>query len=214
MECWNYFKKLQEIKPKCFVCGCGLDVSKNIENNTYCSEYCKQRSNNIRKCFVCGDNFDRSKYNIKHMYCSQKCKENGRYKKNPKKVLKENKKWRNRNKNYVSDRYKTDINFKLRRLFRCRIKYAIKKGSNAKKAYGTEKLIGCTFQEAREHIEKQFKVGMTWENHGRYGWHIDHIIPCASFDLTDIEQQKKCFNYTNLQPLWAEENIAKGARLL
>ncbi len=67
---------------------------------------------------------------------------------------------------------------------------------------------------AREHLEKQFKEGMTWENHGLYGWHIDHIIPCASFDLTDLEQQKKCFHYTNLQPLWAKENLIKGVKIL
>ena len=54
---------------------------------------------------------------------------------------------------------------------------------------------------------------MTWENHGRYGWHIDHIMPCSSFDLTDPEQQKKCFHYTNLQPLWAHENMSKGAKI-
>ena len=48
---------------------------------------------------------------------------------------------------------------------------------------------------------------MSWDNYG--DWHIDHIIPCAAFDLTDIEQQKKCFNYKNLQPLWAEENLKK-----
>jgi hypothetical protein len=54
---------------------------------------------------------------------------------------------------------------------------------------------------------------MTWENHGKFGWHIDHIIPCASFDLTDLEQQKKCFHYTNFQPLWWRENILKSDNL-
>ncbi len=55
---------------------------------------------------------------------------------------------------------------------------------------------------------------MTWENHGRHGWHIDHIIPCAAFDLTDPEQQKKCFHYTNYQPLYTLENLKKGDRII
>lgn len=49
---------------------------------------------------------------------------------------------------------------------------------------------------------------MTWENHKHCGWHLDHIIPCSSFDLSDPEQQNKCFHYTNLQPLWATTAIA------
>ena len=59
-------------------------------------------------------------------------------------------------------------------------------------------------------IESQFVDGMSWDNHGE--WHIDHIRPCASFDLTDPEQQKECFNYKNLQPLWAKDNLSKGDR--
>lgn len=72
----------------------------------------------------------------------------------------------------------------------------------------TIKLIGCSIEQLKQHLEKQFKLGMSWFNYGK--WHVDHIKPCASFDLTDIEQQKQCFNYTNLQPLWAEENLVKG----
>jgi hypothetical protein len=77
----------------------------------------------------------------------------------------------------------------------------------------TLELLGCSLEEARNYIQSKFKEGMTWENYGLYGWHIDHIIPCASFDLKDPEQQKKCFNYTNLQPLWWHENLSKGANI-
>ena len=73
------------------------------------------------------------------------------------------------------------------------------------------KYIGCTKGKLVEHIEKQFKPGMNWENYGYYGWHIDHIRPCASFDLTKEEEIHKCFHYSNLQPLWAEENLKKAA---
>ena len=78
------------------------------------------------------------------------------------------------------------------------------------KSSSTRDLTGCTFDQLMTHLESQFVDGMTWENHS--DWHIDHIKPCASFDLTDPEQQKQCFHYKNLQPLWAAENLAKGAR--
>ena len=72
----------------------------------------------------------------------------------------------------------------------------------------TMKLIGCDIPHLIKHLESNFKDGMTWDNYGK--WHVDHIQPCISFDLEDINQQKKCFHYTNLQPLWAKENWLKG----
>ena len=73
-------------------------------------------------------------------------------------------------------------------------------------------LVGCTIQELWNHLESLFTEGMTRYNHGRKGWHIDHIKPCSMFDLNDIEQQKECFHYTNLQPLWAKDNLSKGKK--
>ena len=81
---------------------------------------------------------------------------------------------------------------------------------NGSKAHRTTSMIGCTVKELVRHLESQFLPGMTWENHTQDGWHIDHVRPCASFDLTDPEQQKQCFHYTNLQPLWAVDNMSKG----
>lgn len=74
-----------------------------------------------------------------------------------------------------------------------------------------EKLTGCTFSELKSYLEKKFGAGMSWENYGQ--WHIDHIKPCASFDLSDPRQQQQCFHYTNLQPMWAKENISKGGKV-
>jgi hypothetical protein len=113
----------------------------------------------------------------------------------------------------VKERRKNDIQFKIKSILRCRLRYALKP-QNGIKTKKTLELIGCSWQEAMDHIQSQFKEGMTWENHGYKGWHIDHIIPCASFDLSDPEQQKKCFHYTNLQPLWWYENLSKGDRIL
>jgi hypothetical protein len=73
-----------------------------------------------------------------------------------------------------------------------------------------DEILGCTINEAIEHFEQKFQPGMSWENHGQ--WHIDHIRPLASFDLTDPEQRKQAGHYSNLQPLWAKENLSKGCR--
>lgn len=107
---------------------------------------------------------------------------------------------------------KTDVEFALSCKLRNRVHRAIKKQS-AIKSGKTIELLGCSIEYVRKHLEAQFSPGMTWDNHTFHGWHIDHIKPCASFDLTDPEQQKACFHYTNLQPLWAEDNMGKGAKV-
>jgi len=110
---------------------------------------------------------------------------------------------------YTRNKYNTDINFKLRSNLHNRINDAIYK--NVKSA-STIQLIGCNIDEFKGFIELKFKEGMSWDNHGK--WHIDHIKPCASFDLSKKEEQRKCFNYKNLQPLWAKENLSKGDKIL
>ncbi len=118
---------------------------------------------------------------------------------------------RERRNKYEKERIKTDPNFKLRKALRRRISNALKKRKTFKKGSSVS-LIGCSIPEARAYLEKQFKPGMRWDNHGE--WEIDHKRPCASFDLTDIKQQKKCFHYTNMQPLWSHENKLKGDKII
>ncbi len=111
---------------------------------------------------------------------------------------------------YKKKKLKTDPYFKLMENLRSRI-YCVLKG-RIKKSAKTLNLLGVkNISEIKLHLEKQFKNGMTWKNHGK--WHIDHIKPCASFDLTCPEQQLRCFNYKNLQPLWAFQNMSKGAKI-
>ena len=83
-------------------------------------------------------------------------------------------------------------------------------GGWIKKSKKTQELIGCTIEQLWIHLESKFQKGMTKENYGL--WHVDHVRPCASFDLTDPKQQAICFHYTNLQPLWAIDNLKKGAK--
>lgn len=108
-----------------------------------------------------------------------------------------------RNKKYL----KNNIDRKLAERLRCRIRNAIKNDSG-EKAFSSKELLGCSISVVRKHLENLFLEGMSWENHGE--WHIDHIMPCFSFNLKDAEEQKKCFNYKNLQPLWAADNLAKN----
>lgn len=110
---------------------------------------------------------------------------------------------------YSRNRYNNDPSFKLSLLLRSRFYHALIKGYKMK---SVTELLGCSIEECRQHIEQQFTPKMNWKNHGKY-WEIDHIKPCASFDLTDIEQQKQCFYYTNLQPLTKKANRTKSNKL-
>ena len=74
---------------------------------------------------------------------------------------------------------------------------------------GSFSMVGCPVKFLRGYIEGKFENGMTWDNYGE--WHVDHIRPCASFDLSDKEQVIQCFNWRNLQPMWASENSSKGS---
>tara|TARA_R110000737_G_scaffold1672_1_gene5042 strand:+ start:58 stop:702 length:645 start_codon:yes stop_codon:yes gene_type:complete len=122
------------------------------------------------------------------------------------------KQWRlnNREKinSYYRNKLKTDPIFRFIKNQRIRMR-SILKGEY--KCKSTIKLLGCSAEYCWNHLEQQFKPGMTRDNYGL--WHVDHIIPCASFDISDPEQQKICFHYTNLQPLWAIDNMKKGAKL-
>jgi len=130
--------------------------------------------------------------------------------------------WRKNNKQYFikyyqenkskitkqsSKRKKINILFKLSSLHRSRINKVL--GSN--KNITTFEIIGCTPTQLKEHLQTQFTYGMSWENHGLFGWHIDHIVPLSSAK-TEEDLYKLC-HYTNLQPLWAEDNLRKSNKL-
>lgn len=116
---------------------------------------------------------------------------------------------------YSLRKYHEDEQAKLKSLIRKRITEAIK-SKNTTKSGSSLDLLGCSIVFFKTYLESKFKKDMSWNNHGTYRvggppkWHIDHIRPCASFDLTDPEQQGACFHYTNCQPLWATENLSKS----
>lgn len=108
---------------------------------------------------------------------------------------------------YQKKRKSQDIAFRLKANLRNRLYLAV-----TDKRYRTLSLLGCSIEFLKKHLEEQFQPGMSWENYGQ--WHIDHIKPCAKFDLTKAEEQKKCFHYSNLQPLWAKDNLKKHCKLV
>ena len=110
---------------------------------------------------------------------------------------------------YTRNRYHNDPAFRLLLNLRTRLGKVLK---GATKHDSTVNLVGCTIEQLKSHLERQFTDGMTWENKGE--WEVDHIRPCASFDLTKKEEQFKCFNYKNLQPLWAGDNRRKSNKIV
>jgi hypothetical protein len=137
---------------------------------------------------------------------------------NPDKVKESNSKWCQDNKDHIRirsleyelNRSKIDIDFKLRKILRSRVYHAIK---NNQKVGSAVSDLGCTIDYLRSYLESKFLLNMTWENYGFYGWHIDHIIPLDSFDLTNREEFLKACHYTNLQPLWRLDNILKSNKI-
>ncbi len=84
------------------------------------------------------------------------------------------------------------------------------KSQGGRKSEKTEELLGCSVKNFRDYIESLFVENMSWDNYGRDGWTLDHIIPCKFFNLAVPEEQRKCFHYTNYQPMWFQDNILKS----
>jgi hypothetical protein len=176
----------------------------NVQRKQY-YEKNKSRISETRKKHY-QKNIDKMRLEMKK-YCAKTKKLKSEYdkiyrEKNKLKISEYKKKW-------AKERLKNDPRFKILGNLRRRLLHVLKGYS---KADSTLNLLGCTKQELIQYLESIFKEGMTWENYGQFGWHIDHITPCSFFDLSIVEQQQKCFHYTNLQPLWWYENLTKGKK--
>ncbi len=171
-------------------CGCMIEKPK--------SEFTRNKKNNYYYSYCRDCNRARTKaYNICHPNRIID------YRRNNRQALSKY------NYQYRKNRMKTDVGLRLLRNIRARLSRALK---NNNKSQHTMELIGCNISELKNYLENIFTTGMTWENYGK--WHIDHIKPCASFDLSEPEEQKACFNFHNLQPLWAAENWSKGSKII
>jgi hypothetical protein len=162
------------------------------------------------------DNKEKYKNNSKKYYLNNKekiCVKSTEWgKKNPIKVKQHQKKWNKNNLEYFrkwrKKQWDFNPNFRLRVILGNRLNELLKKSKTYKENNIIE-LINCSIEELKLYLEQQFKPEMTWENHGEI-WEVDHIKACANFDLTDPMQQKQCFHYINLQPLFKTTEIAKS----
>ena len=145
----------------------------------------------------------------------KKANDKAYYKANPDKIKARHKAYRAANidkiKAYNNTRIKTDIQYKLSCRLRSRLRCALQGNYKSGSAVAD---LGCSIDELKMYLESKFQTDMTWDNWSYEGWHIDHIVPLASFDLTDRKQLLLACHYTNLQPLWAIDNLSKGDSII
>jgi hypothetical protein len=233
---FDYRNDTKNYRPYCIECRKKRDLQYSIKtgkNKGIYSHNRKLQSEGLKHCKRCNttqsrNNFHNSKYkpNGKCSHCkkcsSEKNKEYRKiniekrkeyYKHNRERIIRQTKKYKVDNKElinkYYREKIKTDPLFKLKCNLRNRTTMAFKRKGYSKNTK-TQEMLGVDWKIAKQHIERQFTKGMNWNNYGN--WHIDHIIPLASAKTP--ERLKQLCHYTNLQPLWAEENLSKNDKII
>ncbi len=178
----------------------------------------------MKSCTVCNLNLDIDNFRVRknrsvHSWClsCEAAHKRQYYLANRTKIISQNKDYYEENKSsrrktknaYHKLKMSTDPIYKIRHRLRIRV-YNIM--NNGPKTGSPIKYLGCSKEFLKTYLESKFQPGMNWDNHGIDGWHVDHIKPLISFDLTNIEEFKQACHYTNLQPLWAEDNWKKNKK--
>jgi hypothetical protein len=203
---------------------CNNDFIQNSNRQKYCSKSCLKLARNLftkewkethkKEVKIYKKIYNEiNKEQIKNYYKNHKNEIKEYRKINKDKIKMFNKEYYKLNKifiirqhnKYQINKRKIDINFRLYSCLSKRIRDALKCICKSKR---TTELLGCSVEELKAHLSSKFTKGMSFKNYGK--WHIDHIKPCAKFDLSKASEQYKCFHYTNLQPLWAKDNLEKS----
>ncbi len=198
----NHYCNRINLSTAMFKCQiCKKEFKPRVGNNKYCSPKCGKINKNIIwrrfyrnnkgyepvkkiNCIICGEEFLRTR--ISQKYCkNEACK--------LKYLRKRGRERSKKDKQKILERRKNNVEYCIMNKLRMRIIGAVKT-QKTYKSYKTRILIGCTVQKIKQYLEDKFEKNMSWENYGKYGWHIDHIIPCSAFDLTNEEEQKKMFS--------------------
>lgn len=202
---------------------CDLEYKAKTSRSNYCSKPCKNghwfvlNKDHKRQYYI--DNLEQIQAREKEYTLNgiRKQKNKKYYDANSEKI-KAKKRLRNKNNresiNAYHREYYKNINNRLRKNLRGRLSCAIQRGFDGSRGGSFVRDLGCSIQEFKIFMEQKFQPGMTWENYGwgENKWHLDHIVPLVSFNLTDPEQFKKAAHHTNYQPLWQPDNFKKGAR--
>lgn len=184
-------------KKLCRGCGLELDILCFFKDKT-------KATGHSSRCKVCSSS---NKEALKR--ATEKYLKSEKGKKKRREYMERTKdKRREKNREWIKNKRKTDPAFRIKSCLRARISSSVRRGS---KSASTLELLGCTIPELKEYISKQLPEGIFWEDHGKK-FELDHIVPVSAFDLFDPVQQKVCFHYTNLQPLSRKENSKKGAK--
>tara|TARA_R100001129_G_scaffold21331_1_gene13613 strand:- start:1317 stop:2078 length:762 start_codon:yes stop_codon:yes gene_type:complete len=225
IKCCQIYRQLdvEAKKPKCI---CGKPIGKH--KTKWCSTECnmqhhlsnlkkkriKQKGKlTIRNCKYCGQFFMPAQ-RLSKVCKKKKCQKRYYADASSLSVKKKNKEVKER---FMSGKAtREDIHYITTARLRSRIWEVLKRQkTDLQKKHGTTyELLGCTVDEFRKHFKSMFARGMSWKRLAMGEIHIDHIRPCASFDLTKEEEQRKCFHWSNLQPLWAKDNLIKGAKIV
>jgi len=198
---------------KCAHCN---NLLKSKKPDARICKICSRKTKEVefRICEFCDKDFIDNSRSKNKKYCSQRCNTDAghiRYKNNILNGYTIKPKDKRDRRIERKHKYNTDPKFKLSITLRTRLNAAIKNGQKIGSAIRD---LGCSIEELKYYLESLFQPGMSWDNYGFYGWHIDHKIPLASFDLSDEQQRLKACHYTNLQPLWAKDNLSKADKIL
>ena len=190
------------------------DFNKSVRGRLGLHNHCRLCQKEVkREYYLKHSEYEKAKSKIANKSEKAKAYFKQRYDSNKERLLEENRRLRST----VSARDKANKARAALILRKPEVRVAINLRSRLKlalrgkiKAATTMALVGCSREQLKRHLERQFKDGMSWDNYGK--WHVDHKKPCVSFNLNIAIEQQKCFHYSNLQPLWAKDNISKGSR--
>lgn len=181
------------VRGDCKECRADYNKKFHLNNKTYNSDYYKQNKSKINLSSKLDYQINKEKY----LRLSRKQYD----------LRKNTIEFKLYRRQYQKRKRELDIKFKITQNLRTRLNKVLK-GKN--KSQSTIKLLGCSIEFLKKHLESKFKSGMNWNNYGQ--WHIDHKNPIVTYNLSNPQEQKRCFHYTNLQPLWAEENLKKSKK--
>ena len=198
------------------------DITKDIKTSSTPNDWRNITDPKLRKKMYDKERYSLNKERIQSVNKNWHKKNRDKIRARRKEYHQENKDWLNeKSRNYqkanrdklrlhLNKKRRTNTQFRLAHNLRARVRASLKDNIKSGSAV---KNLGCSLEELKAHLESKFQPGMNWDNWSSNGWHIDHVKPLSSFDLSNKDELLKACHYTNLQPLWAKDNLVKGDKI-